>query len=66
MKEKQKYLNTLIPTLIRKTRDGKVGNLNSRYNRSRAYADRLLQNYSSQKHYGMRNNKKSSENEEDH
>lgn len=37
-KEGEKYLQKLIPKIIRKTRDlNKIDNLNSRYNRSRTY-----------------------------
>ena len=56
MKEKQSYLRTLIPSIVRKTRDpNKTNNLDSRFNRSRAYAERLLQNYLSQQKFGIGN-----------
>lgn len=53
MKHKDKYLNILIPAIVKKTRDpNKTNNLDSRFNRSRAYTERLLQNYQSQKNFG--------------
>ena len=47
----------MIPNIVKKTRDpNKTNNIDSRFNRSRAYTERLLQNYKSQKHFGAQNN----------
>lgn len=66
-KDREKYLQKIIPNIIKKTRDfNKTNNLNSRYERSRSYAERLLHNYKSHANFGMHNNvKKVRENEEE-
>ena len=59
VQNKEKYLATLIPQIIRKTRDPKkVNNLSSRYNRSIAYTERLMRNYESNSRYGVTNHVK--------
>jgi hypothetical protein len=63
MEEKPRYLNKIIPHLIKKTRDGHMGDINSRLMRSRAYANRLLFKYSTHSKYGADNHKKPSDDE---
>lgn len=67
MRHKEKYLNSLIPNIVKKTRDpNKTNNIDSRFNRSRAYTERLLQNYASQKNFGVGNHlKKENKNNEE-
>lgn len=43
--KRRSYLREIIPVLVRKTRDGNCGNLQSRLERGRAYVNRLEFNF---------------------
>ena len=46
MQGRKDYLKSIVPTLVRRTRDGdRFGNLQSRIERGRAYANRLEHNF---------------------
>jgi hypothetical protein len=46
MSGRKDYLRTIIPSLVRKTRDNqRFGNIQSRLERGRAYIDRLEHNF---------------------
>lgn len=66
MRHQEKYLKSIIPNIIKKTRDpNRTNNIDSRFHRSRAYTERLLQNYQSQKYFGAENNIKKRKNKEE-
>ena len=49
MTSRKTYLKSIVPMLVRKTRDNnRVGNLQSRLERGRAYLDRLEHNFDKQ------------------
>ena len=46
MNDRKSYLRSIVPMLVKKTRDGnRFGNLQSRIERGRAYANRLEHNF---------------------